>query len=311
MLGLQIAERYFNYFGRAMLKEKFPDFECRIAVGLVGEGSDCFQYDDEISHDHDWGPGFCLWLNHIDYEQIGELLQYEYDQLPKEFAGIPARRTTEEGSKRVGVHDINTFYKKFIGLDEPPYDWLEWMRIPETNLAACTNGKVFKDEFGEFSFYRKKLLSFYPDEVRLKKIANRCLTIGKEGQYNIPRCLKRNSSIPLHYATSCFFYATISLVHLLNFRYMPYYKWMYKSLSDLPILGLRISQLIQNLLLANNAQAFNDQIEIIDNICKYIVKELNIQQISNSKSPFLLDHVEIINSNIDNEDIRNYGVNLI
>lgn len=310
MLGLQLAERYYNFYGREMIHNKFPDYEERIAVGLVGEGSDCFQFDDEISQDHDWGPAFCIWLNQFDYEQIGMLLQKEYEKLPKDFAGIPPRKSSIRSINRTGVHEINNFYKKFTGLDEPPSTWLEWLRLPEKNLAACTNGKVFRDDFGEFTFYRERLLEFYPEEVRLKKISIQCFVIGREGQYNIPRCLKRNSFVAAHYATSKFIEAAISLIYLLNYRYMPFYKWMHVGLISLPILGTKIYQLIQNLVVSNNfantKNNLNDKLELVNIICGSIVEELRKQQLSESKSNYFIDHSEIIKSKIENEELRDF-----
>jgi hypothetical protein len=58
MNGLQLAEQYFNRFGAPMIEEKFPEYRSRIAAGLVGDGSECFGFDDEISRDHDWGLPF-------------------------------------------------------------------------------------------------------------------------------------------------------------------------------------------------------------------------------------------------------------
>ena len=56
MNGMELAERYYETYGRPMLHEKYPEYETRIAVGLVGEGSECFGFDDRISRDHDFGP---------------------------------------------------------------------------------------------------------------------------------------------------------------------------------------------------------------------------------------------------------------
>ena len=49
MKGLEEARGFYEDFGRDMLHRQFPDYEDRIAVGLVGRGSECFGFDDDIS----------------------------------------------------------------------------------------------------------------------------------------------------------------------------------------------------------------------------------------------------------------------
>ena len=56
MKGLELCELYYKEVGAPMIAGKFPGYEEKIAVGLVGDGSECFGYDDELSRDHDWGP---------------------------------------------------------------------------------------------------------------------------------------------------------------------------------------------------------------------------------------------------------------
>ena len=60
--GLELCEAFYEEYGRPMILQKFPEYEKMIAAGLVGEGSECFGFDDQTSRDHDFGPGFCLWL---------------------------------------------------------------------------------------------------------------------------------------------------------------------------------------------------------------------------------------------------------
>ncbi len=87
MTGLELAERYYEEYGRPLVARHFAAHQDRIAAGLVGEGSECFGFDDELSRDHDWGPGFCLWLTAGDDADIGAELQMSYDAMPKSFAG--------------------------------------------------------------------------------------------------------------------------------------------------------------------------------------------------------------------------------
>ena len=189
MNGLEISERYFAKHGAPLIEQKFGDYKDRIAAGLVGDGSECFGFDDELSRDHDWGPGFCLWLNKQDYESISQSLQAELERLPRDFEGIGPRMTSKWGGGRLGVFEIGTFYKRFIGFDHVPANMEEWRIVPEGNLAVCTNGKVFTDPLGEFTKFRNGLKAYYPKDVRLKKIASRCMTIAQSGQYNFMRCI--------------------------------------------------------------------------------------------------------------------------
>ena len=62
MTGLEIARGYFEEYGRPMLEREFPEVLPQLAAGLCGSGSECFGYDDDISRDHDFAPGFLLFL---------------------------------------------------------------------------------------------------------------------------------------------------------------------------------------------------------------------------------------------------------
>ena len=75
MKGMQIARAYFEEYGRLMIDTQMGQYRSQIAAGLVGEGSECLGFDDEISTDHDFGPGFCIWVPEQLYHQVGSELQ--------------------------------------------------------------------------------------------------------------------------------------------------------------------------------------------------------------------------------------------
>ena len=305
MKGLTLCERYFNQFGLPMIFEKFSEVSHRIAAGLVGDGSDCFGFDDEISRDHDWGPGFCLWLTTEDYHRFGESLSYQMEMLPKTFLGFGPRMESEWGFGRIGVFEISTFYRNFIGLEKIPATPEEWLYLPEHSLAACTNGKVFYDALGEFSAWREKLLLFYPEDVWLKKIASRCMTMAQFGQYNFVRCIRRKEFVAARYAETKFCADLMSMIYLLNKTYTPFFKWMHRGLADLPKLGKWGYSTVLKLTTINSPQ---EKAEIIEQICRMIIAELNHLGLSGVKSPFLLDHGPAVQENIKDGSLRNRNV---
>ena len=305
MKGLELSKEYYNFYGKSMIHEKFPEYEDRIAVGLVGHGSECYGFDDSISTDHDFGPAFCMWLTDEDFAEIGHLLAFEYEQLPKDFAGFTGRIQSTHGGGRVGVFSISNFYYSLIGIEDVPQGNKEWLWIPETRLAAATNGEVFRDDLGEFSRIRKGLLDFYPEDVRIKKIVSRAAAIAQAGQYNYARCMRRMETVAAQMALSEFVKNTISLVFLLNRKYAPFYKWMHKGLFELdilwetaPLLTTLCEQVNQKAVWnkepstqnPNELNLMDKNVEVIEQICGMIVDELNRQGISSVTDRLLEKH---------------------
>jgi hypothetical protein len=304
MQGLEIAEKYFWKYGAPLIEEKFSEYKNRIAAGLVGDGSDCYGFDDEISQDHDWGPGFCLWLSAPDYQSIGLKLQAELVNLPAEFEGI-SRIESDWGTGRVGVFEIGQFYRKFTGLERVPKSLREWRAIPENNLAAVTNGKVFTDPSGEFSSIREGLKNFYPEDVRLKKIASRCMTIARAGQYNYMRCALRKEEVAARYIEAEFCSDVLSLVFLLNRRYKPFFKWMHRAVKPLPVLGEAIHKALLEMVTSLGHVRKN---RLMEEVCGMLIEELRKQGLSDSPSRFLLDHGPAVQSRIQDSELRNIDV---
>jgi len=301
MNGLDLAEAYYHTHGAPMIAGRFGAFAPRLAVGLVGPGSECFGFDDDLSRDHDWGPGFCIWLTADDFDAIGAGLQQAYESLPETFKGFGPRVASPGEEARTGVGRISAFYQAYTGLDRVPESLDDWLSIPELSLATCTNGKIFADPLGEFSRWRSALLDFYPEDVRLKKMASRCMTAAQAGQYNFERSLKRREYFAVQYAETKFCADVISLVFLLNKRYTPFYKWMHRGVRQLPVLGERIHLMITTLVEKTGLKA---KAAVIEDICACLIEQLRREGLSDSDSDFLLDHAHSIHIRIADPHLR-------
>lgn len=330
MNGLELSKLYYQQIGRPMLEEKFAEYLPRLAAGLVGEGSECFGFDDKISRDHDFGPGFCIWLCKEDFDEIGAEMQKAYDSLPKEFMGYSARNTSPRGGGRVGVFEISAFYRKFIGSCQPPQKLTEWLFLPEHKIATAVNGEVFEDNPGHFSAVRNSLLAYYPEDVRIKKIASRASAMAQSGQYNYGRCMRRGDVVAADMALAEFVKAAISMVYLLNRSFCPYYKWQFYGLKQLHrknghlFACSGVINMLEKLCTTENQSSawqppfaadwnpyvnrYDKKVMLIENICTLVVNELYRQGLTDINDSFLEAHTYKIMNCISDEVLKRYHV---
>lgn len=307
MSGLALSEAYYNEFGKPMIEREFADYKKYIAAGLVGEGSECFGFDDEKSESHDFGPGFCIWIPEELELRIGRKLREEYEKLPKSY-GNHCRIETEEGRGRVGVFSIGMFYRKYIGCQTIPSTNVEWLYAPETSYATATNGKIFEDNLGAFSKIRQSLLDFYPRDVLLKKLSARIAMMSQAGQYNYMRCMQRTEYGAAYLACSEFIRNTTAVIYLLNRCYMPFYKWMFRGMDRLTVLPELKGKLEQLAALPDRPEHAADKVRMIEEICLDVANELRKQGFIQGSDDFLNNHCSFLMNQIRDEKIRSLPV---
>ena len=279
--GLELSKCYYETYGKAMLKEQFPEYADRVAAGLVGHGSECLGFHDMWSKDHDFGPGFCLWLTEKDYEKVGQKMQEAYEALPKAFMGYPARNTSKRGGGRVGVLSIPEFYEEFTGNGA-------WSEMEDEKLAMAVNGEMFDDPLGEFSAIREQLQNGMPFAVWKRRLANAVALTAQAGQYNYGRCKKRNDIVAANLALDEFVREGMRTVYLLNRRYMPYYKWAWRGLENLERLS-ELKPLFEQVLSSEGERE-----SVVEEICARLLEELKRQNLTYGEETFLELHVERI-----------------
>ena len=277
--GLDLCREYYEKYGAPMIHEKFPEYEDRIAVGLAGEGSECFYLDDEISRDHDFGPSFCMWLDDDTFKEIGEELRKEYEALPSDFKGFK-RESSVQGGGRRGVMTVDSFYNRLTGSSQ--YSDTDWSRVEDPGLAAAVNGEVWRDDQGSFTQKREEFKKGYPENILYLKLAECCAAFSQCGQYNYFRMLKRGDEVTAAIMLSDAFKAAMKLMYLMDGTYPLHDKWLFWCLPDLEG-GKELSQLIYN--------AYDDP-ERIEDIGEYLAMELYRRDFISDIDPYIDHHTE-------------------
>lgn len=233
--GLELCRAYFETFGKEMLENNFPEYIDKITVGLVGEGSDCFGFDDETSRDHDFGPRFCMWVSSETYQEIGEQLQKAYEELPDTFGGY-TRNMTATAKYRQGVMVLEEFIEHLLFTGHMPKTDSEWLLLPESGLAALTNGEIWLEGDGRLTKFRTAFRN-YPDTVRYKKIVQSMHLVRQMGLYNYFRMKERGENIAAEISLAGYMENVMKVVYYLNNVYPPLYKWLHKGMDNFPKLA--------------------------------------------------------------------------
>ena len=218
-----------------MIQEQFPEWEGRIAAGLTGSGSECYGYDDEVSADHDFEPGFCLFLPGEDVLDRRTAFQLEraYAKLPAEFEGYTRQKMGPAGGQRHGIFRREEYFREKLGCLPAEMTAQDWLRLPDWALAEAVNGKIFRDDAGEMTRDRK-ILRNMPEDMRKKRLAGHLLMMAQSGQYNYRRCLQHGETGAAQLAAAEFVNHTMGTLFLLERKTKPYYKWSFRALKELP-----------------------------------------------------------------------------
>lgn len=309
MKGLEISKLFFEEYGKPMLENDFPDLLPYLAAGLFGEGSECFGFDDETSKDHDFEAGFCIFLPDEDTVDRRTAFQLEraYSKLPKEFMGLSRSLLSPVGGVRKGIIRTNEFFENKTGSPNGNLTVEQWLTLPQQSLAESVNGEIYFDNLGQVSKIRKQL-RYYPEDIRRKKLAGNLLIMAQSGQYNFKRCLSHGETGAAQLAVNEFVKSALNVIFLLNYKYMPYYKWSFRALRQLEKLSLNAEIMEFLLTSSNDDEMAEEKYYSIEGIASDIIEELQNQELTKAICSDLEKHAYSVNDTIEDSNIRNLHI---
>ncbi len=234
MQGLELSRRYFDEAGLPLIKEHLPDVLPHLAAGLAG-GSQAHGSDDEHSRDHGWGPRFFVWLPEDAFRQFVDPLHRALADLPDEFLGFAAGKAI--------VETIDAAITRDVGVATAPENALDWLRLPEESLFEVTHRPVFHDGPGEVT-RRFEAFARYPEDVWRKRLSACLAWMSEWGVKHLRRSEVREDVVTVGYHWSQFATYAMKAGFLLNRRYAPYHKWLYRHFELLPELAHEIAPLL-------------------------------------------------------------------
>ncbi len=309
MNGLELAREYWEAFGLPMIREEFPEYAEVISAGLTGSGSECYGFDDQVSRDHDFEPGFCLFLpgEEVVDRQTAFRMERAYARLPAEFAGFRRQKMGPVGGHRHGVFRMDEYFTEKIGCPPEELTPERWLRLPDYALAEAVNGEIFYDPVGLMTD-RRRALGEMPEDVTRKRLAGGLLIMAQSGQYNYTRCLAHGETGAAQLAAGEFARGTLSVFFLLNGAYQPYYKWAFRALRRLPE-GESLAESLEWLLSTGNGEELaREKYFRMEEIASRIIGLLQEKNLTKADCGDLEKHAYSVNDGIRDGAIRNLHI---
>ena len=241
---VETSRAFFGEVVRPILEQHFPEITAVTAFGLFGYGSEALGLDDAYSRDHHWGvridgllPGW------VTADQQQEMITTVSGNLPESYGGHSLYAAHLAGAG-LALDTLPHFLQRTIGLARAPETHVEWLRIPEEDITHVVNGEVWHDVAGAFTAVRRTLNQYYPEPVRLRRIAHWCRYFSGMGSYALKRAILRDN---VYYATITFSRAVkwaVQLAFMLEGTYYPYDKWIMSRFAQLPRLAEPLKPLV-------------------------------------------------------------------
>lgn len=239
-----ISRDFFREVVLPVLEREFPEETAVATFGIFGYGSEVLGMDDQYSRDHHWG----IRINALLPEELfgarhGEMMARVGAQAPKTWRGHPL----QEGYSQTGgleFASLEGHLLRTLGIAHAPQNDIEWLHIPEEDITHVIAGEVWHDPSGRFTRIRETLGGYYPEPVRLRRIAHWCRYFSGMGAYALKRAILRGND---YYANITFTRAIrlgVQLAFLLDKQYFPYDKWTFAFFERLPRMAGRLGPLV-------------------------------------------------------------------
>lgn len=228
-----------------LLMTHFPQETAQMAAGFFGYGSEVLRLDDDYSTDHHFGLRVNILLPGALMRARGEAIEDGLAaHLPQQWRGQELREGYTR-TKGVALASLEHHLRSTIGLEHPPQSLTEWLNIPEEDITHIVAGEVWHDPSGGFSDIRAALSNYYPEPVRLRRLAHWSRYFSGMGVYALKRALLRDNAL---YASTTFARALrwgVQMAFMLDRTYYPYDKWMTAMFHRLPRMGPRLAAIVQ------------------------------------------------------------------
>ena len=239
MQGLELCRRFFHEVGLPLMEQRLPEVLPLMAAGMGG-GSQAHGSDDEHSRDHGWGPSFLVWLTPESFGRFEEPLREVLAELPHEFLGDSWHRRRGPSAH---VYEFGEYVRSVVGYESAPDDAMEWLRIPEDFLFEITHRPVFHDGPGEVT-RRFGAFARYPEDVWRRRLSACLAWMSEWGVKHLRRAEQRGDTVTANQNWSRFATYAMRVGFLLNRKYAPYHKWLFRHFHELPAPADRIASLL-------------------------------------------------------------------
>lgn len=241
---IDVSRHFFEQIVKPILQEHFPRETAQTAFGVFGYGSEALNLDDEYSRDHHWGLRIdALMPDDIFQNKREEIMRVVSANLPATFQGHSLREGHVAGAG-LAPDSLPAFLGRTVGLNHPPQTYRDWLNAPEEDIMHIINGQVWHDPAGQFTAIRRVFQQYYPEPVRLRRIAHWCRYFSGMGTYALKRAILRQNNL---YATTTFSKAIrwgVQLAFMLDKQYYPYDKWLLAFFKRLPRLYAPLGPLV-------------------------------------------------------------------
>jgi hypothetical protein len=253
--GLEISTDFVDEIVLPLLRREVPRDMDKIAVAVVGTGSDVLGLDDSISRDHHWGPRANVMYCGRDDVGLPQRIDVALLKCPREYRefGVEINNATMTG---LCSSEVESYLSASLGGRKiPPQKDTEWLDLCEVDLFQATSGTVVHDGPGELTRLRQEI-QYYPDTIWRKKIADWCMYLsGRDSPYNFHRVSKRGDELTGRIYLAMYTKRVMEFCFAINKQYAPYTKWLNVLMRRLPKYVAPVAPMLDELTELTDARA--------------------------------------------------------